>query len=184
MLAGDDSQDIGQFVIDAAASAGLPVAVFASPRLPWPGEWRNLIVWNKGGAVAGGGDVSTCLKLSWELIQVARNPALFGGRDVSVWEHPLTQQDFYNHPTEKPVPLMERLLTQIFHGCDFIADPTMGSGSTGVACVRLGRRFIGCEFDPVYFDIACARIDRETQLAKCNLFKDETPPPVQRSLIQ
>ena len=42
-----------------------------------------------------------------------------------------------------------------------VLDPFMGSGTTGVACARLGRRFIGVEIEPKYFDIACKRIERE-----------------------
>lgn len=44
-----------------------------------------------------------------------------------------------------------------------ILDPFMGSGTTGVACVKLGRRFIGIEIDPKYFDIACRRIEEATR---------------------
>ena len=60
-----------------------------------------------------------------------------------------------NHPTEKPVGLMVSF-------CEWtsgvILDPFMGSGTTGVAAVKLGRQFIGIELDPGYFDIACKRI--------------------------
>ena len=60
------------------------------------------------------------------------------------------------HPTQKPVALM-RWCVDKTEGVVF--DPFMGSGSTGVACVQLGRVFIGVEIDPKYFDIACERID-------------------------
>jgi len=60
------------------------------------------------------------------------------------------------HPTQKPVELIERLL-QI--GGQTILDPFMGSGTTGVACANLGRKFIGIEIEEKYFDIACERID-------------------------
>ena len=46
-----------------------------------------------------------------------------------------------------------------FTAGDTILDPFMGSGTTGVACVKLGRKFIGIEIEPKYFDIACRRID-------------------------
>jgi len=59
------------------------------------------------------------------------------------------------HPTQKPVRLMERLLLPEFGS---VLDPFMGSGTTGVACANLGRKFIGIELDPKYFDIACERI--------------------------
>ena len=44
--------------------------------------------------------------------------------------------------------------------CETILDPFMGSGTTGVACVKLGRKFIGIEIDPGFFDIACRRIEK------------------------
>lgn len=62
------------------------------------------------------------------------------------------------HPTEKPVPLMRELLTDFTNPGELILDPFMGSGTTGVACARMGRRFIGIELDPKYFDVACDRI--------------------------
>ena len=61
------------------------------------------------------------------------------------------------HPTQKPVALMEWCLG-FLPDAHTILDCFMGSGTTGVACVKLGRRFIGIELDPDYFDIACQRI--------------------------
>lgn len=62
-----------------------------------------------------------------------------------------------NHPTEKPVPLLEILLEILPAGS--VLDPFMGSGSTGVACMGLGRGFVGIEKEPKYFDIACRRLE-------------------------
>ncbi|MEO1223337.1 MAG: site-specific DNA-methyltransferase [Pseudomonadota bacterium] len=62
------------------------------------------------------------------------------------------------HPTEKPLPLMSELLSDFTQPGQTILDPFMGSGTTGVACARMGRRFIGIEIDENYFDIACQRI--------------------------
>lgn len=59
------------------------------------------------------------------------------------------------HPTQKPVPLMEWCIDKT-NGS--VIDPFMGSGTTGVACVKLGRKFTGIELDPDYFEIACERI--------------------------
>lgn len=60
-----------------------------------------------------------------------------------------------HHPTEKPVGLMQ----QVIRWCEgTIVDPFMGSGTTGVACVKEGRSFIGIELDEDYFEIACKRI--------------------------
>jgi len=62
------------------------------------------------------------------------------------------------HPTEKPVRLAERILALISTPGDTIYDPFMGSGSFGVACVNLGRKYIGSEVNPEYFEIAYKRI--------------------------
>lgn len=62
------------------------------------------------------------------------------------------------HSCEKPVKLLSRCLNLV--GGSTVFDPFMGSGPTGVACVELGRKFIGIEIDENYFDIACQRIGR------------------------
>jgi site-specific DNA-methyltransferase (adenine-specific) len=80
-----------------------------------------------------------------------------------------------SHPNEKPIELMAWCV-EMTEGT--ILDPFMGSGTTGVACARLGRKFIGIEIEPRYFDIACKRIKREyDQLA---LF----PPEPRRETVQ
>jgi len=66
------------------------------------------------------------------------------------------------HPTEKPVRLAERILALISDRGDTIYDPFMGSGSFGVACVKTGRKYIGSEMNPEYFEIACKRIKEIT----------------------
>ena len=62
------------------------------------------------------------------------------------------------HPTQKPVALMEYLIRTYTNENETVLDFTMGSGTTGVACVNLGRKFIGIELDQGYFDIAKERI--------------------------
>ena len=62
------------------------------------------------------------------------------------------------HPTQKPVKVMEWCLG-FLPDARTILDPFMGSGTTGVACAKLGRKFIGIELEPEYFDIACKRIE-------------------------
>jgi DNA modification methylase len=63
------------------------------------------------------------------------------------------------HPTQKPIALMEWCLS--FLKAQTIIDPYCGSGTTGVACIRTGRRFIGIEINEKYCAIAAARMDRE-----------------------
>ena len=84
------------------------------------------------------------------------------------------------HPTEKPVRLMSELITDFTMPGDTILDPFMGSGTTGVACVNLGRSFIGIELDPDYFDIAVKRIEDAHRQA--DLFV-EKPAPVKAEQI-
>jgi site-specific DNA-methyltransferase (adenine-specific) len=62
-----------------------------------------------------------------------------------------------------------------------IIDPFMGSGTTGVACVRRGRRFVGIEIDEGYFEIACRRIEAETRQPR--LFAEPAPVAVQGGLF-
>jgi len=70
-----------------------------------------------------------------------------------------------HHTTQKPVRLMRWCIEQ----CGMpkvVLDPFMGSGTTGVACAQLGRKFIGVEIEPKYFDIACERIDNAYRQAR------------------
>jgi DNA modification methylase len=64
-----------------------------------------------------------------------------------------------DHPTQKPVGVMKWCIGHLPDGCENILDPFMGSGTTGVAAVQMGRKFIGIEREPKYFDIACRRIE-------------------------
>ena len=83
------------------------------------------------------------------------------------------------HPTQKPLALMAWCLKWIVSPTVF--DPFMGSGTTGVACVQLGRAFTGIERERRYFDIACERISRAQ--AQGSLLPPETPQPKQDGLF-
>ena len=63
------------------------------------------------------------------------------------------------HPTQKPVALLEYLIKTYTNEGDLVLDFTMGSGSTGVACLNTNRRFVGIELDEKYFDISCKRLE-------------------------
>jgi site-specific DNA-methyltransferase (adenine-specific)/modification methylase len=67
-----------------------------------------------------------------------------------------------NHPTQKPVELMNFCIEQLGMP-ETILDPFMGSGTTGVAAIQMGRKFIGIEREPKYFDIACKRIEQASK---------------------
>ena len=90
-----------------------------------------------------------------------------GGKACGAFDYPSINSDVaaqmcgdkkYDHPTQKPIHLMLDLV-ELSNG-EVIADPFMGSGTTGVAAVQMGRKFIGIEREPKYFDIACKRIEQ------------------------
>lgn len=85
------------------------------------------------------------------------------------------------HPTQKPVPLMEWCLQKLPSTANLILDPFMGSGTTGVACAKLGRSFIGIERDEEYFDIACRRI--EEAYKQPDMFVSAPAPDAEQSVI-
>ena len=85
------------------------------------------------------------------------------------------------HPTQKPLAVMAWCIEQCKPQPQTILDPFMGSGTTGVAAIQLGRKFIGIEREPKYFDIACKRI--EQAVAQGQLFAPEIKQPTQESLI-
>jgi hypothetical protein len=94
-------------------------------------------------------------------------PILFYGKDPRVGE---LQRDVFisssntddiPHPCPKPIKSWKLLVDRMSHEGDAVLDPFMGSGTTGVAAVRLGRKFIGVELDPEYFEIAKRRIQDE-----------------------
>jgi DNA modification methylase len=99
-------------------------------------------------------------------------------RYLSVWR--IDSEKWSDHPLAYPVQLPLRCLeaTTDMHG--LVADPFMGSGTTGVACIRTGRRFIGIEREPKYFDIAVKRI--ETELKRTALF-EPVPKVVQAEMF-
>jgi len=84
------------------------------------------------------------------------------------------------HPTQKPVGVMEWCLG-FLPDAKTILDPFMGSGTTGVACVKLGRKFIGIEIEPRYFDIAVHRI--EQAYAQPDFFVSRPAPVKQGTMI-
>jgi site-specific DNA-methyltransferase (adenine-specific) len=100
-----------------------------------------------------------------------------GGGKRGVYIHCVNTNRHGEHPTEKPVPLMRELLTDFTNANDTILDPFMGSGTTGVACAKLGRKFIGIEIEPKYFDIACERIQKAYD--QPDLFVEPPAKPIQ-----
>lgn len=95
-----------------------------------------------------------------------------GGAKSSVYHNGTTRYGYFgpsNHPTEKPVTLVCQLIKDFSDNGDLVIDPFMGSGTTGVACVQMGRKFIGIEIDPGYFEIACKRIEAAQRQTRMDL---------------
>lgn len=124
------------------------------------------------------------------LIYVKSNPSPFGTsievcvtRGFGRWspQHVEAYNAFNGqvHPTQKPLEVMEFVCSRAPDG--IILDPFMGSGTTGVAAVNLGRKFIGIEIEPKYFDIACRRIDEA--LKQPDMFIERPKPARQEVLL-
>lgn len=137
--------------------------------------WR-ILVWHKRFVLAGN---LANFKWHWEPILWFGSkssppgrpfvvPDVFDVMPVATRMHP----ESVDHNSQKPIELMRRLVDAI--GPRSIADPFMGSGTTGIAALHLGRSFVGIERDPKYFDIACRRI--EQACAQGQLFEPVASP--------
>ena len=160
----DDSPDKWFALMDAvvplckAAAPFVVMPVCSIDRLAWwyanhDPDW--IIAWHKGSP----GQRSRVGFSSWE-------PHLTWGFPYKpMHDHFSTGCGFdeNGHPCPKPLDYAQWLVSRSADIGDTILDPFMGSGTTGVACVKLGRKFIGIEIEPKYFDIACRRIEAATR---------------------
>lgn len=120
-----------------------------------------------------------------EAIVIAHRPGRKrwnGGGNHAVWTHAIEMNrggsNARLHTTQKPLPLMLRLVELFTDPGDLVLDPFCGSGTTGVACIRLGRRFIGIEREPKYAAVARERLRaeerglslREARLGQTSIF--------------
>jgi DNA modification methylase len=156
--------------------------------------YSNTRLWHIYGAIkASGADVWTAVwhksnamgferkfAPQWVPIVIAYRPHVpFWGKDLSAC--PIEVQPF-NHPTPKQLGITEWCVSKASKEADVVLDPFMGSGTTGVAAVKLGRRFIGIEIDERYFDIACRRIEAATR--QPDLFIEQPKPAKQLALLE
>ena len=123
-------------------------------QLPHPGRW---ICWDKrGGMAAADRMIGSPFELAWE----DRKSGYEGM--VRILHGGVVNADGYGikrvHPTQKPIELMAWCIKRM-PDTETILDPFMGSGTTLVACAKLGRKGIGIEIDEGYFDIACKRVE-------------------------
>lgn len=131
------------------------------------------LVWDKEN---GANDFADC-ELAWTNLPKAVRRIRF------MWNGMLRKngEERGDHPTQKPVGVMEWALNQLPAGGRSIIDPFMGSGTTGVACVRLGLQFTGIERETRYFDAACRRIEEAYRQPR--LFDEPPVKPIQQALI-
>jgi DNA modification methylase len=111
---------------------------------------RNYLVWDKGAGFKGR-DFAEC-EFAW---------CSWDGNAKVLTRDPIANRDYFGkeHPTQKPVKVMEWAIG-LSPKSEMVYDPFMGSGTTGVACANLGKRFVGIEREQKYFDIACRRIEQ------------------------
>ena len=94
----------------------------------------------------------------------------------------VAMQDGKEHPTQKPVEVMRWCIDKLPKGCASIIDPFMGSGTTGVAAVGMGRKFCGIELEQKFFDVSCRRI--EAALSAPDMFATvDHPAPKQEAFL-
>jgi len=150
---------------DAALACvnGCPVACFGTWKTPPIVGVRGVLIWDKGPAF-GMGDLSFPWKPSWELIYVrgagwagTRDEGVLRGHIVVSWESAGRV-----HPHQKPVSLIEAIYEKLADGLG-VCDPFMGSGSAGVAAVRVGRGFVGIEIDRHHWETSVARVRAELE---------------------
>lgn len=137
----------------------------------------------------GGGRSSWGFGCHHPILYYGTSPYLqkgLGWRPTStVMYHPgmhITGENKIGHPCPKPIAFMLWLVEIASLRGETILDPFMGSGTTGVAAVKLGRKFIGIEIEPKYFDIACRRI--QVALDAPDLFIDKPKPAKQEALFE
>jgi DNA modification methylase len=150
------------------------------PTIVWGGNYFELprsqkwLVWDKRNDPT---DFADC-ELAWTNLKGSIRVFRW------LWSGPYQQkrEQRFGHPTQKPLALMEWCIQHLPEGAQTILDPFMGSGTTGVACVKLGRRFIGIEVEPKYFDIACRRIEAATR--QPDLFIEQPRKAEQLNLLE
>ena len=122
---------------------------------------KNVIVWDKGGG--GIGDLAHSLLTDYELAIVAhKGQALIRGkRDGSVWREGKVFNMSMLHPTEKPVPLIERIIAKFSDEGAHVLDCYAGGGSTLIACKNLNRKYTGIEINEEYYKVINERLSQD-----------------------
>lgn len=145
----------------------------AAPKVAWFGHWRKRpevesamplplrceIVWAKDRHVGRPAPVAMRDERIWIFSEKGVVPQV---HETSVWDEPgIPTWERKEHKNQKPIRLMRRLVEWFTVPGATVLDPFAGSGSTGVACLQLGRRFVGIEQDADHFAVACERLRAE-----------------------
>jgi hypothetical protein len=156
-IVGDGSTEARESALSRFRCDESPALVFGTWKAPRPAGVREVLIWSKGDW-PGMGDMSLPWGRSHEEIYVLGEGFIGKRTGTVLFENRVrTEKGPNRHPTVKPVRLMERLIEAIPDGFT-VLDPFAGSGSTLVAALRLGRKAIGIEIDPIYFETASRRI--------------------------
>lgn len=157
-------------LINAVVAAGDKAILWGGNYFALPPS-RCYLIWDKGAGFKNRTYAEA--ELAWASFDA----------NVRIFQYdPLAKGDYKgkHHPTMKPVALMAWCIEQAGKP-QTILDPFMGSGTTGVAAIQMGRKFIGIEREPKYFDIACKRIEQAA--AQGQLFTPEPVKHIQESLL-
>lgn len=130
-------------------------------------KFHNLLVWDKGTATPNRWYMKNCEFIAFLYKGLAKPINNCGDKQLIRCPNVLNAP----HPNQKPTSLMEYFIRNSSVPGDVILDPQMGSGTTGVACAQIGRKFIGIEKEKNYFDLACERI--ELAYKNPSLFKED-----------
>lgn len=130
-------------------------------------KFHNLLVWDKGTVTPNRWGMNQCEYCLYLYKGSARH---WNDRSISQLFKCPNLEKGDGHPTQKPVSLMAAWVKLSTDKDQTICDPFMGVGSTGVACIRNNRKFIGCEFEEKWFNIAEKRLKHEKQNKQESLF--------------
>lgn len=124
---------------------------------------KNVLIWDK--AVHGMGDLKRSFGNRYESIIFCANEdfRFIGKRPVDILRFNKVPASALVHPNEKPTALLEYLISITVNEDGTVLDPTMGSGTTGIATKNIGRSFIGIELDKTYYDLCVKRINDCTE---------------------
>jgi DNA modification methylase len=145
----------------------------AKDQIIWGGNYFDLpptrapLVWDKNNA---GRDFAD-FEMAWTNLDMVARRFIF---------RPMNMDGGKEHPTQKPIEVMSWCL-DFLPPRQRVIDPFMGSGTTGISCVKRGHAFTGIEIDPGYFDLACSRINKA--LLEPDMFIAPPKPPEQLSIL-